>query len=477
MKSVLIGNGFNIQFGNNIEKLGNAYNNRFILQRIKFNAKAGKYTTLFGNKIKGEDIVKAFSALVEYANKICFGEFDYISDDNDLKNAIDDFKCRYNYELQKPNEIGLEDWFLLIKLFFVDNLDIKDEWQYAKQAFEKIILDAIYNDGVIQNIYCSINKNVKQFFSSFKYLFTLNYDNNLENLTKREVYHLHGDYGVINDSENTDIIQGYINQKKGKYIKYPVEFKHCYCNALLNYSGNMKLKHANNIEKCQDMLKSLKVSYETDPNDFVNKFKSIGRLYEYIESYINNPNLAAGTNYHFKEFRELSGELVIIGMCPNNDSHIFECINNSNIKKVTFYHFYTKNNRKKPTLPLSKPYEVLDVNEKLWEPLKCKKKVYNGNEAKLRHPAIDKFINIFNDLSGDKITEKQFKDEFNAIPQFEADRLCELVEEELEKHHTGVNNEEELIQQLNDITRIGLREGVFPTVLYSIYVDRKNDIS
>lgn len=44
MKSVLLGNGINIQFG------GKAYSNNFIMQRIIFNAKANKYDPLFNRE-------------------------------------------------------------------------------------------------------------------------------------------------------------------------------------------------------------------------------------------------------------------------------------------------------------------------------------------------------------------------------------------------------------------------------------------
>lgn len=47
MKSVLIGNGINIQFG------GTTYSNYFILERIKSKAKLGGYDKLFKNSITG----------------------------------------------------------------------------------------------------------------------------------------------------------------------------------------------------------------------------------------------------------------------------------------------------------------------------------------------------------------------------------------------------------------------------------------
>ncbi len=46
-KHLLIGNGFDIQFG------GPAFTSRFIIQRIKYGAQMGVYDSLFENTISG----------------------------------------------------------------------------------------------------------------------------------------------------------------------------------------------------------------------------------------------------------------------------------------------------------------------------------------------------------------------------------------------------------------------------------------
>ncbi|ACV64578.1 hypothetical protein Dtox_3884 [Desulfofarcimen acetoxidans DSM 771] len=50
MRSVLLGNGINIQFG------GKAYSNDFIMKRIIFNARANKYDPLVNGLISGKEI-------------------------------------------------------------------------------------------------------------------------------------------------------------------------------------------------------------------------------------------------------------------------------------------------------------------------------------------------------------------------------------------------------------------------------------
>ncbi|MFR5152234.1 MAG: hypothetical protein ACLTER_24350 [Ruminococcus sp.] len=83
-----------------------------------------------------------------------------------------------------------------------------------------------------------------------------------------------------------------------------------------------------------------------------------------IDTYIDHPELKIATDYHFSELEELSGELHIIGLSPQNDSHIFACIEKSAVNKIIFYSY----GEPPKTLPLIKPYEFADI-KKLWKSL------------------------------------------------------------------------------------------------------------
>ena len=69
-KSVLLGNGINIQFG------GKAYSNRFILSRIVFNAQCDKYDNLFEGTLSGKEIKQLFYGLLPTANAVLDGKYD-----------------------------------------------------------------------------------------------------------------------------------------------------------------------------------------------------------------------------------------------------------------------------------------------------------------------------------------------------------------------------------------------------------------
>lgn len=346
MKSILIGNGINIHFG------GKAYSNDFILKRIIFNARANKYDLLFDGTISGKDIDGIFRAFVDIANKVRNGEYDGSGNDDD-REAIADFKSRYTTPVKYYYEIMLEDWFMLVRLYFIANVD-SDQWQTAKQGFERIILDAIYNDGMLTNVHKNMGKKVRRFLSGFDHIFTLNYDCNLEALTGNDVFHLHGNYSVLADSENPDVVEGYIRQQAGQLVVID-EFRHCFCNALLDYSGELKIKRALNIKKgIAEMDRLLELS-KCDVAEYKKLTALLGEKDEYafklVNTYVQSPTLKVGTDYYFELLSNLEGELHIIGMSPNNDSHIFRCINESKLEKVWFYYFSESNK----AIPITKP--------------------------------------------------------------------------------------------------------------------------
>jgi len=333
-----------------------------------------------------------------------------------------------------------------------------------------MILDAIYNEGMLTNIHQNMNKNVKRFFAGFDNIFSLNYDCNLEALTGKDVLHLHGNYSVLADSENPDIVEGYIRQQAGQLVVID-EFRHCFCNALLDYSGELKFRRALNIKKCAaEMDRWLELS----GRDEAEYKKQIALLkgkdeyaFKFVSTYVQNPTLKVGTDYHFEALSNLEGELYIIGLSPNNDSHIFRCINESKLEKVWFYFFSEKDK----IISVTKPYEPLCV-EDLWKSLDAEKKKYNYFYPIPNNPEVDKFIEAFNALSFDPIPKKKIIDEINSIPKFEVTRLCAIVRKKLEELKSLGNpkSEDELVQGFGEISRIGLREGVLPSSLFMLYI-------
>ena len=141
----------------------------------------------------------------------CSSDTPDLTEDPDTIEAIEDFKKRYTQKVTLPHEIMLEDWLLLVRVFFLMNSDLMQVSQGAIQGFEQLLLDSIYNDGKLQELHQNMNKDVKRFFNGYDKVFTLNYDNNIESLTHKNVYHLHGDFSVLS---NTIFAKSLVFQRK-----------------------------------------------------------------------------------------------------------------------------------------------------------------------------------------------------------------------------------------------------------------------
>lgn len=453
-QALLVGNGININFG------GKAYSNQFIIKRIVMNAKAGKYDRLFGGKVNGVQIERVFLGLADLANEISSGEYDTVIGVKE-QSVLEDFKRRYGKKVEHYYDVGLEDWLFILHAFFLKNEDLQNDWIPAKQGFERMMLDAIYNDGDIQNIYKTVKKPVKKWLCQFDEIFTLNYDNNIEHLTKKSVFHLHGDYTTPANSENPNTLLGYIRAKQNKGVVIE-GFEHCYCNALFDYTGEHKLQMAEAFRIGKEGIKNLAERNIEDE-------KIPDAMKDLLQSYREHPEYELGSDYHFSDFRALNGELHIIGMSPNNDSHIFKLIDEGNIEKVVFY-FYSES-EKKQKLPIHQTVEYRSARE-LWRSLKALPQQYNCHYTIPNLPEVDAIFNTFNLLSGDPISKVDAIKEINSIPQFRANELSAKVKQELKKQSKSPSpkSEAELLQQCYEISRIALRNGIQPVVLYLLYI-------
>lgn len=446
--AVLVGNGVNINFG------GNAYSNSYIIKRIMFNARAHKYDPLFAGKISGEEIAQIFRKLAQWANDIRTGKYDRMIPAEDAR-ALESFKSRYNWEIANYYDIGLEDWLFILKVFYCRTADGSLSWSSIKQGFEHMILDAIYNDGRINEIYTQMGSQVREFFMQFDTIFTLNYDNNLERLTGKNVYHLHGSFDVPANSENPQTVQGFLRMKKGETVVVP-GFEHCYCNALLDYEGENKYRIAEAFEKAEIGLASiLHKNVEAQAPQ---------PIAEWVRTKRENPSLTFGTDYHFRDLSELRGELYIIGLSPNNDSHIFKLIEESSIDRIRYY-YYSDSEKDVKMLRVAKPYSVKD----LWKELHARPATFNCNYSL---PEDNKIIELINKLSDDPIDRVTLQNEMNKIPQFRVDALCKEANKLCikQKESGPPESGEEMLTQFREISRIALREGILPTVLYVLYL-------
>lgn len=467
MKSVLLGNGINMQFG------GRAYTSEFIIKRIKYKAIYGEYKKLFNDSLDKNDILNILEGFVEYTNNILDNKYDDYVKEEDLI-ALTDFKNRYK-KINEPHELMLEDWFFILHMFFLINPDLTDDIESAKQGFSQLILDSIYNYAEIQKLYLKMPSQVKKFFKGFENIFTLNYDNNLERLTRKPVYHLHGDFSVLADSENINNVTGFIREKERRRVVIK-GLEHCYCNALLDYSGELKFKKAKKnhdiIFKTNELLEKKRNNKEEFEKELL-KVKEVNlNGYKKITTKIENPNLEMASEYYFNKFEDIEDELYIIGMSPNNDGHIFNMINNNKKLNKIYFYYYSDWEKKYIEDTFSKDlYECKDVSQ-LWKNMKCDMEKYDWQSDLLR-TNVDAIIARINDeLPGDEMSKEEILNDLSNISKSQARKLAESVKNKLLKdnHCNIINNYDEKIKERAGITCIALSKGILPATLYLICV-------
>ena len=432
--SILFGNGLDIQTG------GDDYLNKWIIVRMLSKAKMNKYDCLFWNLekeepiITGDEIIEMLNNMITVANEIRANKYDKIIEEKsqDIIEAVADFKNNYTNELTSVEQIGMEDWILIFLLYLIKEKDLIGHYAAIKKGFECMILDSIYCEGTIQNLYQKIGTKAKKHFRKYDKIFTLNYDNSLEK-AKIFPYHLHGAYESIGLNEECYSLLSPIMKSENIVYDYPEKMKHCNCSAILDFSGRRKYQYASEMTN---------INRETQ----------------------------IGYDYHFKELEELTGQLTIVGLASNNDKHIFDCINKSHIKKIIYYYFGKNEDKAKIELPIDKPYEIENVNN-FWRNININKphnstSVYNI--VRKDRNGVEKFLNIFNSFYEDKVTLEQVMTELQSIPVVTEKIILDMMKSELDKesYHETPSDMKDLIGKFVDFGYTLKTAAISPQTLY-----------
>lgn len=479
--SVLLGNGLDVQLG------GDDYLNKWIIVRLLAKAKMGKYDTLFmdnpesASLITGEEIVELFSNMLVIANKARKKEYRDLAEaygNKDLLDTLTDFECNYTYEISSIEDIGMEDWFLIFLLYLIENADILDQYKFIKQGLDLMIIDAIYCEGDILKLHSKTNRLSKIYFSDFDNIFTLNYDDTIEKLTNQKVFHLHGDYKSKKQSENPQNAYGYLRIQKGQNIWFPSQFEHCYCSAILDYNGNLKYNYATQMTQLFLYTEKIKVTAKKNKAEFKKMLQEIPTEHHELFNTAVNKNLYLGHDYHFQDFEQISGTLKIIGLSPKNDSHIFLCINKSNVSNVIFYHYFGTMNdeeieaeKKSLSLPINKPYIIENV-KKIWDEIR----VYRP--SKLRFDLTKKQLELLNVFCPQQpIGMNDILRQLNSIPTVTRKIIFEMMTFEISKskYHNTPKNDKEFFANFIEFGKTLEVAALSPQALYYIYITENNN--
>lgn len=325
-KSLLIGNGINIQFGG----LDN-YSNSAIMARAVNNIKAGKYNFLTEDSLSEEEQLEMLKGLVNIIDSIKAGKLAKYADGLFMLMELERIKRTYPAK-STVESVYLEDYFLGFEIFNnmykeQDGDDLNEQHRQIMFDFlQKVIVDSIYNDGKINDVYKAMYPGMKNFLNGFNHIFTTNYDYNIENILDNEksVCHMHGEFDKL--SPKYDVNSLYYKTHKAE------------CDALIS----KKVEGMDHIY-----------------SDTIMSWSWLDKYGELIEPATKKENL----------FKSITGKVVIIGLAPNNDEHLFILLNqNPNIKSVEYYYLNFEDVNEVPH-HINKPVDYKSVKE-LWESMK-----------------------------------------------------------------------------------------------------------
>lgn len=337
MKSVLIGNGVIIQHG------GKDYFNANIIQRAIDNIRTGNFPSHLYPKECAEFIV----ALQKEHSAVLHGEYDkYVYTTFD-RISLNDFKLRYDINYKYSfTEIGFEDYFLLFELTH-NKLGINNPDRFNNRGvLRRMFLDSVFNQGKIELIYKQFSVGFINWLKKHNHIFTTNYDSNLDISTGLSVQHLHGSFNKLSESYNPNSFRNQLKDDLLNGEKMDLDYLHLYSTCLISYVGDQKsfaMRQASLANSAMDkFLKGYKenpeIRKEIDNWDENNVL--IKRLKEAIHLKSENPKLKHGEDYPYDMLKSISGTLEIVGLSPNNDSHLFELIlENNNIGQIIFNYF------------------------------------------------------------------------------------------------------------------------------------------
>lgn len=326
-KSLLVGNGINIQFGGL-----DSYSNAAIMTRAIKNIKSGKFNELAENNLSEKEQIETFEGLVRIIDNIKSGGYMKYADGLFMQMELDRIKRTYP-DKSSVESVFLEDYFLAFEVFN-NSFRSKDGEvinEYHRQIMfdflHRVIVDSIYNDGKINEVYKAMLPGIKTFLSGFDHIFTTNYDYNLENVMEntKPVCHLHGEF----------------NKQSPKYDVNSLYYKA-------------------NSQKCDSLIAKKVVGMNHVYSDTIMSWSWLDKYGELIE-----PDTKAKEDL----FKSITGKVVILGLAPNNDEHLFILLNqNPGIKSIDYYYLNPNDVQELPH-HIKKPVTFKKVM-KLWESMK-----------------------------------------------------------------------------------------------------------
>lgn len=371
METILIGNGVTIQYG------GDVYSNSKIIKRARNKINTKNYP----EKVYHRNVLLYLTTLCEQVSGMVKGDYDNYAITPSMKKSLVYFKERYSVNKQKYelHEIGLEDYFIL-HIFASRRAGVENPDRFScKEGVRMFFLDAIYNEGKIQELHTKYDSKFIKFLLSFDKIYTTNYDWNLEKATGNAVGYLHACFHELDDVYNPNSLRNQLEDSpiKMQNLVTPDGYEYLHSTALMAGSGedkelslsihtdaNSSIKNV--VEKYlkDEEYRKLIDSYESSEHEIQRK------IYQMVQLRIKDNSIRFKEFDAIQDFKTINSNLSVLGLSLYNDNHLFEKIRtNEKIANISYYYYDEKDKDVISVLFPMKPVHFIDAKE-FWKEIK-----------------------------------------------------------------------------------------------------------
>lgn len=480
IKSLLIGNGVNIQHG------GYDFSNAAIILRT---LKCFKNPN-FPKHILTDDPIETkcyIGYLFLEIPRMLNGGYDVFANCTAERDALNEFKIKYSDKASlKITHVGFEDYYLIHDLL-CHRIKLGNPEQYTvREAIKWCFLNSIYDDGHVNSLSDKFSEQFIQWICSFENVITTNYDTNIEKATGKPVLHLHGDFVTRKSVYNPDSFRNQLSDHPAENCAVDKNYVHLYSTALSTHCGDYKQYSMQEGGLANEAVKKMAIAYQNNPSVKVDvdsweddRNILISRLRESILLKVQNPNLKFDEAYPVQQIKCMVGELTILGLSPYNDRHLFNMINESDITKCIFYFYNEKECDVISDLLSNKEVHFEDVRRFWGAPkatskktsVKSKKRVVFKN---ISQSDFNKFANCYRELSKSIMSDRDIIQQFNRTPYAVRVKVCNRIKELTVEREREI--EQQFILSVVDIHIIAEEFDLDPAVICCIGVDKcKNE--
>ncbi len=369
MKSLLVGNGVNIQFN------AKDYTTQQIVLRILKNCDRDDFPKHI--IIDSHYLIKIYiGQLFLESRKLIDGEYDKYANCLAERNSIVSFKEQYSSKIKtlKITDIGFEDYYLIHDLVSHKSNTKNPEQFSVRESLRMAYLFSIYNDGELNELHKLYSSSFKDYLKSFNVIFTTNYDSNIDLVVEKQVYHLHGSFDTLSAVYDVDSFRNKLPDAPIKDTVIDPQYYYLYSNVLTTHSGAYKEFLLTQSSLANSAIEKSALAYSENPKIKIevdswtnDKYTATANIAYAIKLKCKYPELSFKEDYHLDKLGETRGELDVLGLSPWNDFHLFETLDKSNIDLCTYY-FYSDEQRKKivellPTLSMKGALRFVSVTE------------------------------------------------------------------------------------------------------------------